>query len=236
MAVDFDAAAAEEQLAEHAVGGLPLEVEPDGHALAAVAGRALRLRRRSAGRRPRARSSSARRGSRRRARPTGLRRAPPAARRAGAAPRRRRTTTTPSPGNVRRGGERRARSSCSVRTKLPVMPWSSAKRERPARASARRSDRALRTSSRSSTQLLGGDGDLAPRELVVLDALDDRPRAAVAADRVAELQALGDAVLTRAADRERVPVVARRGEVDAVAPSRSRRGRRTRPTTHRACR
>ena len=56
-----------------------------------------------------------------------------------------------------------------------------------------------RTSSRSSTSSSVVIVDLALGEVVVLDALDDRPRRAVAAHRVAELQALGHAVLAVAA-------------------------------------
>ncbi len=57
-----------------------------------------------------------------------------------------------------------------------------------------------------SDELVGRDLDALLGEVVVLDAAHHFPLRAVAADRKAELQTLGRAVLTGAADRERVPV------------------------------
>src|SRR4051794_16144615 len=76
-------------------------------------------------------------------------------------------------------------------------------------------------------ELLRGDRDLRLRELVVLDALDDRPAGSVAAHGEAELQPSRHAVLTAAHDCERVPVAGGGRLPDAVhRVDRRVRGRR----------
>src|SRR4051794_15259960 len=141
-----------------------------------------------------------------------------------------RTTTTPTSGTTTCAWND-ATVPSTVNRSDPAMPWSSANSndQRFIESVASR-DRAERADLVALVdELLGGELDLVLREVVVLDALDHRPRRAVAAHRVAELQTLGDAVLAAAAHRDRVEVVPRSGEVHAVHRTDRRvRGRRRR--------
>ena len=193
---------------------------------------------RSRGRTPRARSSSALRVSRRPARPTGHRSALRARRHAGGGPHghgprharlARSAHARPVPRHAMLGDEAepqeparapsaRENSSAHDRSVAAASADSGALPQVPSRSS---------TSSRSSSssRVVAADPG---REVVVLEALHDRPARPVAADGEAELQSFGDVVLPATDHGERVPVVAGRFEVDAVhrVDRRVGRGRR----------